>query len=62
MIRLHPDDIKAIAERVVALMGVQPPTVLPQLSIGQQAIMLARQGKVEESKELLRAHSKRRAA
>lgn len=33
----------------------------PLMSIGEQAIMMARQGKVQESMELLRAHSKRRS-
>lgn len=63
MTRLHPDDIRAIAERVVLLLGgnVPQPDLAP-MSIGQQAIALARQGRIEESKALLKSHGKRRSS
>lgn len=48
----------AMAAFFVANQPVEP----QPMSIGQQAIQLARQGKIEESKALLKAHSKRRAA
>jgi len=58
--RLHPDDILAIAERVVSLLGgsVQParPTLLTP---AQRAIQMAREGDIEGSKAFLKSLSKR---
>ena len=49
----------ALAAFSVAPVATYSPSLL---SVGQQALALAKQGKVEESKALLKAHSKRRAA
>lgn len=62
MTRLHPDDIRAIAQEVATLLGVAPAANNQPLSIAQQAINLAKQGKHEESKALLKSYSKQRAA
>ena len=58
MTRLHPDDIQAIAERVVSLLGVKPATPAPQVSPADFAIQLAKAGKIEESKAYMRNLSK----
>lgn len=51
----------ALAGELRSLFNLPAPA--PQtMTVGQQAIQLARQGKIEESKALLKAHSKRRAA
>ncbi|MDD2367039.1 MAG: hypothetical protein PHN84_12825 [Desulfuromonadaceae bacterium] len=45
-----------------ALFAVVAPPALKPMTVAQQAIQMARQGQIEESKAFLRAHSKRRAA
>lgn len=61
MARMHPDDLQAIIDGIAAkLTGCIPSPPLQHLSIAQQAINLARQGRHEESRQLLKAHSKRK--
>ena len=62
MTRLHPDDIRAIAQEIATLLGLVPPANTPPLTIAQQAIAMAKQGKHEESKALLKSYSKQRGA
>lgn len=60
MTRLHPDDIQAIAERVISLLdrsAIDVP-VPANMSVNDRAMMLARQGKRLESMELMKAHSR----
>jgi len=61
MTRLHPDDIRAIAQEIASVLGLVPPSNRQPLTIAQQAISLAKQGKHEESKALLKSYSKQRA-
>ena len=58
MTRLHPDDIQAIAERVVSLLGMKPVAADPIVSPADYAIKLAKEGRIEESKQFLRNLSK----
>ena len=50
--------LEEIDRKLDLLLSVLRPVAPTPLTVGQQAIQLARQGKIEESKELLRAHSK----
>jgi hypothetical protein len=65
---MNADQIRAIfreeLQAALAAFSVAPSaTYQPApLTVGQQALALAKQGRVEESKALLKAHSKRRAA
>lgn len=62
--RIHQrlDRIEQMLAQLTAALFVSAPSPAPIMSIGDQALQLARQGKIEESKALLKAHSKRRAA
>jgi len=53
--RLHPDDIRAIASEVAALLAGRQAVVSEALSPAQQMIQLARQGRFEESKQIPKA-------
>jgi hypothetical protein len=65
---MNADQIREIfreeLQAALSALFVSAPTAAPSplLTVGQQAIQLAKQGKIEESKALLRAHGKRRAA
>lgn len=50
-----------IAAELRSLFNLPAPAPQP-MSIAQQAIQMAREGRIEESKAFLRAHSKRRSA
>lgn len=53
--------LEDIDRKLDLLLSVLRPAPPSPLTVGQQAIQLARQGKIEESKELLRAHSKQQS-
>lgn len=59
-----PEDLirQILREELAAFFSGMTPAVPQSLSLAQQAINLARQGKHAESKELLKAHARRKAA
>ena len=61
MTRLHPDDIQAIAERVVSLLAPSAAPAQP-VSPALMMIQLARQGRIAESKQIPKSMMKRRAS
>lgn len=55
------EKIEVMLTQLTAVLSVSVPSHAP-LTVAQRAIQMAKSGLVEESKELLRAHSKRRSA